>query len=295
MHLTTDHYFSIGEQHLRLGKPCQDYALSGNFEKMAYAIVSDGCSSGAHTDIGARFTALAAALAIKNQWAKTKQIFFGNAAGEIDIQQNIILHGTYHMLGLRPEDMLATSLWACASQEGVLFHALGDGVMAWKSKNGSIIMEKLEWALNAPLYPIYGEDNFQTFIEFHGGNANLHALTSEKWKYAPTSGYEPLGKNEFSIAEGIQGISKVFGKAKIDAEEIEFIAIFSDGVAQIENMDWKEVVLELLSFKNTAGSFVKRRTISFLKKDGKAIDDLACAVIRIEKNRAQEDICQEHD
>ncbi len=65
MSLKTDHTFQIGLQHLQTGKPCQDFALSGTIaDDLVYAIVSDGCSSGGMTDIGARLMVLATKRAI---------------------------------------------------------------------------------------------------------------------------------------------------------------------------------------------------------------------------------------
>jgi serine/threonine protein phosphatase PrpC len=72
----------------------------------------------------------------------------------------------------------------------------------------------------------------------------------------------------------------------LEMEEIEFIALFSDGVTQVDGVDWEDAVVELLSYKGTAGEFVKRRMIRAIKdwqKIGKGpTDDIACAVIGIE-------------
>lgn len=273
MKFTADHHFSIGDQHLRQGKPCQDYALSGASGNTAYVVVSDGCSSGGNTDVGARLTAIFAAKAIKDR---------------AEIKYPI---GPYQELGLESKDMLATCIYASASPDGVNLRVLGDGVIAWKSKTGFITMQKFEWAKNAPLYPAYAEDNFLAFINFHGGDISAEALATEEWQYSIANGYEFTVRRNYSIEKGISGISEYFGAEKIKSEEIEFIAIFSDGALQIENMDWKDTVTELLAFKNIAGSFVKRRTISFLKKGAKAVDDLACAVIRIEDSGKEEKQC----
>ena len=62
---TTDSVFAIGASHVATGKACQDYTLSRASDTYAYAIVSDGCSSGGMTDVGARVLALATATAIR--------------------------------------------------------------------------------------------------------------------------------------------------------------------------------------------------------------------------------------
>jgi hypothetical protein len=68
--------------------------------------------------------------------------------------------------------------------------------------------------------------------------------------------------------------------------DISDIALFSDGVTQVDGMDWRDVVAELLSFKSTEGDFVKRRMNRFLKdcqKHGKGpVDDISMACIHID-------------
>ena len=60
-----DDYFHIGQMHLGSGKPCQDYSFSGIIDEGAFAIVSDGCSTGRHTDVGARIIVLSTVNAIQ--------------------------------------------------------------------------------------------------------------------------------------------------------------------------------------------------------------------------------------
>jgi hypothetical protein len=48
-----DSYYEIGSSHVA----CEDYALSGTKDGLSWAIVSDGCSSSKHTDVGARILA----------------------------------------------------------------------------------------------------------------------------------------------------------------------------------------------------------------------------------------------
>ena len=51
-----DAAFIIGSRHTCVAMPCQDYARAAP----NVVVVSDGCSSGAHTDLGARQWNLAA-------------------------------------------------------------------------------------------------------------------------------------------------------------------------------------------------------------------------------------------
>lgn len=286
MNSFSDHHFSIGDQHLKQGKPCQDHSLSGEFNGISYAIISDGCSGGEHTDVGARFTTFSTALAIRNHWATSERIFDKNIPQEIDVQQNIVQRGTYHMLGLSREDMLATCLYACMAKDGGFIHVLGDGVIAWKLESGKIFMQRFDWAKNTPLYPIYGENNFIDFIRCHGGDLDIPALHSSKWMYDAENGYQHLENAAYTIGEGIKGHTELFSLERIRANKIQFMAVFSDGATQVDHTDWKDVVTNLLSFKSVAGDFAKRRMIGFLKNcqtSGKRpVDDIAYAVIQIE-------------
>ena len=50
--MISDSYFEIGNTHM----VCQDYALNGSSpdNRLHYSIVSDGCSSSKHSEIGAQ-------------------------------------------------------------------------------------------------------------------------------------------------------------------------------------------------------------------------------------------------
>ncbi|MBR1034034.1 hypothetical protein, partial [Bradyrhizobium liaoningense] len=75
-----------------------------------------------------------------------------------------------------------------------------------------------------------------------------------------------------------------------DVRGYSHIAVFSDGVTQVDGMDWRDVVTALMSFKSTGGAFVKRRMLRFLKDcqaHGKGpIDDIAMACIHIDHEAA---------
>ena len=84
--LHTDHYFHIGDTHLTAGKPCQDYAISSVDNNAAFAVVSDGCSTGGDTDIGSRIIALSTITALREYWTKSDC-----ASGEI-VSEEINIH-----------------------------------------------------------------------------------------------------------------------------------------------------------------------------------------------------------
>ncbi|MDE3059547.1 MAG: protein phosphatase 2C domain-containing protein [Pseudomonadota bacterium] len=282
MILHTDHYFSIGQAHLGQGSPCQDFALSDVHGDTAFAIVADGCSTGGLTDVGSRVIALSTAQAIRecvgNQpWDKTRRL--------IATQQQATMISSRRMLGLNQQDMLATCVYALLSPKGGFVHLQGDGVVAFKHRDGHIRMSRYDWANNMPAYLAYAEDNYAAFIAAQGGDVQAFNLSLEGWTYTSQHGIgrEPF-RDTFSIEKGVAGIAIAISQAWL--ENLEFIAVFTDGVTQIENQDWKQAVVDLLAFKNVAGEFAKRRMIRHIKdvqKSGKGpIDDIAYAVIRVQ-------------
>jgi len=276
----TDSHFTIGHAHLTGGKPCQDYAAAGNLPNgAAYAIAADGCSTGGMNDVGARVLTLSTAQAIREHWSTTRSTADPEAAARIAIKQQVVMAAAEGVLGCGTSDMLATCLYAYLSPKGGFAHVQGDGVVAWQYSDGHIMMVRFDWMDNKPLYPAYAGDHFVAFIAAHGGDVNAARLTRDTWELAPGKDFFQFALEEYSLGQGISGIGLPFDPA----DQPRFIAVFTDGVTQIEGLDWKDAVAQLLSFKTTAGEFAKRRLIRMVKdaqQDGRGpLDDLAYAVI----------------
>jgi len=94
----------------------------------------------------------------------------------------------------------------------------------------------------------------------------------------------------------MRGIRINFSAEEVD--NLEYVAIFSDGVTRIDLLDWKKAVLDLIDLRSFVGPMVGRRLPYFvkdtlkLKKPSKndsdaqkfgdgALDDLSFAVIAI--------------
>jgi len=281
----TDSHFLIGYAHLTGGKPCQDFALTGVEGAAAYAIVSDGCSTGGLTDVGSRVLVLSTASAIREHWS-TNRIVGDNTSLEIGVRQKLVIVASKQTLGLKTDDMLATCVYSYISPEGGYFHLQGDGVVALRFTDGSTILHRYEWANNTPLYPAYADDNFRRFIAAHSDDLEAHLLTCERWEHL-NSKFNQLDGVSYTLSEGIRGITITLNAEMV--KNLDLIAIFSDGVSQVENIDWKDAVLQLLAFKSTEGEFAKRRLNRFVKDAMKAgrgpIDDIAYAVIRLVKEK----------
>lgn len=293
MRFSTDHYFQIGHAHYTAGKPCQDHALSRSSGQTACAIVSDGCSTGGNTDVGSRILTFGTLQAIRDH-AKASNGSLDTAAISITARQQQLIGVVRPMIGLERGDMLATCMFAYFTQSGGLIHLQGDGVIGMKYRDGDVVMRRFEWADNVPFYPSYEGRDLDAFIERHGGD--LHAArVNEQIILCKADGTRTERSAACTLREGIQGISLEIPLHQLG--RLEFVAVFTDGVTQIENVDWQDATMEFLAFKNSMGEFAKRRMIRGVKdmqQRGKGpIDDLSYAVIRIEPDQAENDGEQE--
>lgn len=255
MRFLADHSFRIGAQHLRSGTPCQDYAASGLAGDGAYAIVSDGCSSGGRTDIGARIITLLA----------TKGVVEGKVSEEPGQQSQ-------DFLGITDSDMLATCLIAKVTPDKTSITVMGDGVVAIKA-DGHSRVTRIEWANNMPCYPSYVGDELLRYIALQGGPGATPCHV-DTW----IDGYlDSDNSKQLSVMDG--GVYRIDILGPVDA-----VAVFSDGVSQIDGVQLKDAVYDLMDFKSVEGGFVKRRMNRFLRdpKGKGPIDDISCAAILVE-------------
>ena len=295
MQFFTDEYFHIGRAHLGNGQPCQDYALSGQTKKTAWAIISDGCSSGGKTDIGARLITLTTAKALTTaktlkNIAKTADDQNEFSVAEVEKERQKALAKLQMELEIFPRDMLTTCLYIFVTPQGAKMHIAGDGVIAVKYHNGEIVLRNFEWAKNMPYYPIYKNGLLEQFIQAHGNDQDKKCLQEQRWFIDQAGDFCPCFEKNYSIRTSVQGLTITFSPEEL--EKIAFLAVFSDGVTQVEGIATPEVVKRLLAFKNQAGVFAKRRMIRFIKNAQKIgrgpIDDISMAVIGLEKKEAIE-------
>lgn len=288
MKLFTDHHFIIGRAHQADGLPCQDYALSETDRdgQYAIAIVSDGCSTGDKTDVGARLIALETAKTVHDYLQTNTRLLVSipNAARWITGQRDQRLSGTQQAMRLTHRDMLATCNFAWISADAGFVHMEGDGAFVIKHTDGSITMTKVEWPNNMPFYPAYRDCNSAGFIQAHGGDLDGEIVRIETWHVSKDGILMFLDNAHVSLRDGMAGLHIPL----IEIDRIELVAIFTDGISQIDGIDWKDAVRTFMGFKNAAGNFVKRRMnrgIAETMKLGRGpVDDLAQAVIRIDRS-----------
>ncbi len=282
MKLYADYYFHIGYAHLRSGKPCQDYAYAQTFKQSALAVVSDGCSGGGRTDIGARLITQATISALRYLRQERKEELNEKDAIEVSLNQKIKLRQAQAILEVEYEDLLATCLYAYFTPAGGLIHLEGDGVIVFKYQS-QLELIRIDWKNNIPYYPIYSEFGLDAFYQVHGNDLEAKVLSQERWR-KNGSEFKKVDQKNLSLRIALSGLDFWFKAQELAG--LEFVAIFSDGITQIDNIDWKEAVQELLAFKSIRGEFAKRRMIRFIRDSQKIgrgpIDDIAYAVIRIE-------------
>ncbi len=284
MKFGTDCHFNIGAEHISGGKPCQDYAISGTHGDVAYAIVSDGCSSGGNTDVGARLITLSAAAAIREHSGVEGNAIHARAAQDVEVRRQLLLGGIKETLELRPSDMLATELYAYLTPKGGHVHVAGDGVVAFVYAGGRVRLHRFDWPNNMPFYPAY-IDQLPSFVGAHGGNLAARVLNEQVYDYLPVPENASPTKNIVlhSMSDGIRGIH--FPITADELNSLAFVVVFSDGVTRVDKIDWQDAALELLDFKATEGVFAKRRMINFVrearKKGRGPLDDIAFGVISV--------------
>ncbi|MDO8469994.1 MAG: protein phosphatase 2C domain-containing protein [bacterium] len=297
MILSADHHFQIGHSHYTGGKICQDYALSSAGSSAACAIVSDGCSTGGYTDVGARIVSFLTLEAIRAH-AKSCPGSTQGAMEAISARQAATfseLRPSLDILGVKSRDMYATCAYAYVANDGGVVHVRGDGVVAMKYLDGSLRMTRFDWDDNTPFYPWYEYDgvDLESFVRRHGGDLDAPRYGSESIlrPSAPEGAQAESVMVRYALRDGISGIT-----IPISAEELlrlRFIAVLTDGITQIAGMGWQDAVVEFLAFKTTAGEFVKRR-VNWGIKDSKRfgvgpVDDIALAAIHIDHEGGREE------
>jgi len=281
MKLHTDHAFHIGKPHLTGGMPSQDYAISGIYGDGAYAVVSDGCSTGRETDVGARFVTHAMRMELCER---------GLQGGDLPSLQ-ARLPPVKNPWGLSEQDMLATVIGAYATKNSGAVHLYGDGVIAFKYKDGTVSASRYEWSKNAPFYPAYRTaDTLAAFGAFYGSEPDPVVRTDA---HLYTSGIVSRNVWRYPLEAGRKGFHYAIGRWEMYLNlGLQYVAVFTDGVTQVDGMNWEDVVKELLAFKTTTGAFAKRRLMAFVRnaeKNGRGcLDDISYAVIRLEQESADE-------
>ncbi len=296
MKFNTDSHFVIGHAHIHQNKPCQDHAMHKICGRsIASIVVSDGCSSGNHTDIGARIITCSTIKAINGSpWNHLHD----DAPGSIT--KHILRYATISKssLGVDDDDMLATCSYAIINEEGGFIHLMGDGTVIIRLVGGILKIISLNWQNNLPYYLSYDiSGELPNFKSEHSkiNNGEIALCISE----SGTLHDNLYGKTtHIPIEEAVKGYTIKIDKSFLSV--IESITIFSDGVQDFhknpntsdrERIEMDQIVIEMTNFKGYKGEFVKRRMNAALKKLAKEDiypnDDFSMAVIYVDHEKEE--------
>jgi len=259
-----DKYFKTGKIH----SVCEDYAIADNNQGFPIIVLSDGCSSSMHTDVGARILAHCC----RNRLKKIDIFKFAereNFEDALDFYEDYIKHAiwpadaTRRQMNLPEECLDATLLIAFTLLGEVIVSIAGDGVFAVHDPKDNLLkIFQIKYLTNAPYYLSYQLDpqrseNFKNeftstkIIKEYTLDLNTNTLIdiTEKESDEPISHWH-------------------FYKSDYDV-----IALFSDGVETFRLNTSKgfitskvyEIISELINFKTIKGSFIQRRCKSFFK------------------------------
>jgi len=235
---------------------CQDYTRHGKTAEGPYVLIADGCSSSPDTDIGARLLVMAAERYI--------DVVDQTAYHEKAIE----LAAVYaRSMGL-PETCLDATLLTIRIEKGIPSAMIfGDGFIATK-KNGVLFVTKVSFPNNTPFYPCYKLNDGKR------AKGKLQPAIVQEFEF------HPEGLVVAHKAVELQTLHDTdFFRQYVDAGS-DFVAIMSDGAGSFlrqvitetsktnEVIPDKDILPEILGFKNFQAGFVQRR-LKRLEKDNR--------------------------
>lgn len=209
-------------------KVCQDYAyITDNI-----ALISDGCSTGKDTDIGARLLVhsylvkqnIRDAIRHANDLRKSLQLDPSSLCATLGI-----LELKYNRM--TNTNWIDISLW-------------GDGICIIKLKEQLPCVVKVEY-LVAPYYPIY---------QLYGHDDYLKQFGEPTWIETQSDPTTVIKTEKKSLGESIA--------LTFEESEFDYILLSTDGLSSFT----QDIIPELLEFKGLNGKFLERRFQSLFKR-----------------------------
>ena len=236
--METNAFYQIGRDH----KVCEDYAICG-MEPFPYTILSDGCSTGKHTDVGSRILVS----------MTKKNIALFNPDNYIDFIRTVIFQAKTiaKIMDVEKECLLATLILTVYLENKVYVLMIGDGCFIYKQDN-EIKFIKHEYLNNYPYYPIY-----------------INSELDDSHKGLVINKNEIIEQEQFNHIELYQ------------FEKIDLLITSSDGIFSFTNgdsvVDFEIFKNEVADIKSFTGEFIerkmKRMTKNYLKKGFYNSDD----------------------
>lgn len=264
-----------GYKHLSAGLPSQDYGISFQVENYQFSIVSDGCSTGGCTDLGARYLALC----LRDEFFKDKELI----KDPLMLDKKIVEIIRNNAWNLNKKDMFATVQILCF--DGLLYRivSFGDGCFGFKAKDDNFVLKEISYTDNAPYYSLYNESP-QIGLAWNDKASKKRVINEFKLK---NNDYSPSIEisTEFVIQDPQSSqFLNTYYAGVFEKDAVDFCFIATDGLTSILENKLKNIY-EVLSIKGFAGDFLKRRlgaqTRQWLKNlQEYPQDDLTIAIVK---------------
>jgi hypothetical protein len=291
--MNADSYFEIGYSH----KVCEDYALAGVQDNLAYAIVSDGCSSSKDADVGARLLAHISRDALLYLYHR-KLLYdphflsdsFRATFEEIIIKKCLEVKETLRF----PCDTFDATLLVAASigdhfKKKILF-SWGDGYFILKRPSGAIDTISLNYESNAPYYLSYelSQDKHNSYADEYGTmplNKSIGRIETDGTVIVVDSEVisPVMQKSYLSIMGGGVDVTQIIASSDGIGTYEDDPRVQPPTGTERQKYPAHAIIPDLVSYKNPVGEFVTRRMNRLRKEhmDAHIIhqDDVSCAAI----------------
>lgn len=267
--MKTDSYFEIGSTH----EVCQDYAISGHINpKMAFAIITDGCTASHkecnEVDFGARVLAYAARDALfklevllTGPWEDKE--YFKKMVKLISQKTLEIVSPIKDQLRLHPMFADATLVICLNSVDKACSIIYGDGGVLVKHMDGTTTYDEIGYNSSAPYYLAYAfdKDRQNGYRISFGAAPVIHSRYLIPMDGAKLEDCNIIHNMAKEINENIYHFSSFV------YNNVASISVTSDGIKSfqksgtngIEDIASLAMVHRFIGFKNTNGAFVQRR------------------------------------
>ena len=283
-----DSFLKIGHSH----EQCQDYILTGT-DPCPYIILADGCSGAEDSDIGARLLCHTALKYLKKNQSRLDRLDPPEKLG-----QDIIVDSAFALkvhFNTKIDCLDATLIIAYKFKGYYHIYMYGDGVVFRVDPDDVVNFTRVYYKPNAPGYLRYRIDGYEKYQNSHvvkltDTHAGVHSYDSmEPWHHiihkddvktllVASDGVESFMYNDqVSFKTLYNELRHVVLTQSPHGSITEMPKIIEDRFnPKIKELDWYDVVGEMIDFKNTNGVFLKRRVKKVMKnylKEGFINDD----------------------
>lgn len=240
---------------------CQDYSRSGvadlSGEANHYVILSDGCSSAADSDVGARLLTFA----LEAQMPVSRRPDLNLASFVAQLQQKAIDV---------PRSCLQATLLSVTSDDSKFYAVIGgDGMVFARRRTGDIEVTHYEWTSGAPFYPSYAVNPADSAEYRKRFCLDQHKLLM-KVRYFPSG---IAGPSSEIVNDFLAITSNTFFAFEFSKHDYDLVGCATDGLASFRDYNKPErpliatedMIREFLNLKGYAGKFVLRRCIQGFK------------------------------